>query len=118
MRKLSEEEVCTDSKVTWYLPHRFVINPKKPDRLRRVYDASAKIRGQNLNDKCTEDQITCRCLVFCFHFAKEELHSQQTCEKCTTCCVYLRVISQLLGFFGENHRAKNRVSTSSRGHSL
>ena len=54
VRKISEEEVCTDSKVTWYLPHRFVINPRKPDRLRRVYDASAKIRGQSLNDKmCT-----------------------------------------------------------------
>lgn len=54
VRKIREEEVCTDSKVTWYLPHRFVINPKKPDRLRRVYDASAKIRGQSLNDKmCT-----------------------------------------------------------------
>ena len=51
MRKLSDEEVCTDSKVTWYLPYRFVINSKKPDHLRRVYDASAKIRGQSLNDK-------------------------------------------------------------------
>ena len=51
MRKLSDEEVCIDSKVTWYLPYRFVINPKKPDRLRRVYDASAKLRSQSLNDK-------------------------------------------------------------------
>ena len=51
VRKLSEEEVWTDSKVTWYLPHRFVINPKKPNRLRRVYDASAKFRGQSTNDK-------------------------------------------------------------------
>ena len=53
LRKLSKEEVCTDSKVTWYwywylVPHRFVINPKKPDRLRTVYDASAKFRAQNL----------------------------------------------------------------------
>ena len=37
MKKLSEEEVQCDSKVTWYLPHRFVINPKKPDRLRRAW---------------------------------------------------------------------------------
>ena len=51
VKKLSDEEVQCDSKVTWYLPHRFVINPKKPDRLRRVYDASAKFMGQSLNDK-------------------------------------------------------------------
>ncbi|XP_068686750.1 uncharacterized protein [Montipora foliosa] len=51
VKKLSEGEVRCDSKVTWYLPHRFVINPKKPDRLRRVYDASAKFMGQSLNDK-------------------------------------------------------------------
>ena len=50
-KKLSEEEVQCDSKVTWYLPHRFVINPKKTDCLRRVYDASAKFMGQSLNDK-------------------------------------------------------------------
>ena len=51
VNKLSEEEVQCDSKVTWYLPHRFVINPKKPDRLRRVYDAGAKFMGQSLSDK-------------------------------------------------------------------
>ena len=37
--------------MTWYLPLRFVITPKTPDRLRRVYDASAKFRCQRLNDK-------------------------------------------------------------------
>ena len=37
MKKLSEEEGQCDSKVTWYLPHRFVINLKKPDRLRRAW---------------------------------------------------------------------------------
>ena len=51
VRNLTKEKVCTDSKVTWYLPHRFVINPEKPDRLRRVYNTSAKFMGQSLNDK-------------------------------------------------------------------
>ena len=51
VKKLSEEEVQCDSKVTWYLPHRFVINPKKTDRLRRVDDASPNFSGQSLNDK-------------------------------------------------------------------
>lgn len=51
VKKLSKDEVQCDSSVVWYLPHRFVINPKKPDRLRRVYDASAKFMGQSLNDK-------------------------------------------------------------------
>ena len=51
VKKLNEAELQSESKKTWYLPHRFVINPKKPDRLRRVYDASAKFMGQSLNDK-------------------------------------------------------------------
>ena len=51
MKKLSEAELQSESKINWYLPHRFVIHPKKPDRLRRVYDASAKFMGQSLNEK-------------------------------------------------------------------
>ena len=51
VKKLSEAELQSESKITWYLPHRFVIDPKKPDRLRRVHDASAKFMGQSLNDK-------------------------------------------------------------------
>ena len=52
MKKLSKEDVQCDSQVTWYIPLRLVINPKKPDYLGRVYDdASPKFMGQNLNDK-------------------------------------------------------------------
>ena len=54
MGKLSEEEVRSDDKVTWYYPHRFVINPKKPGHLRRVYYASANFRGQSLNKLPTD----------------------------------------------------------------
>ena len=42
---LSELEVQCDSKLTSYLPHRFVINPKKPDRLRKSIRCISKIRG-------------------------------------------------------------------------
>ena len=34
----------------WYLPHHGVDNPKKPGKLRVVYDCSARYRSQALND--------------------------------------------------------------------
>ena len=74
VKKLSEEEKQCGSKVIWYLPHRFVINPKKPDRLRKVYDASAKLMGQSLNDKIyTGPDLSRLCLEFSSDFANEGL---------------------------------------------
>ena len=34
----------------WYLPHHFVVNPNKPDKLRVVFDGSARYKGICLND--------------------------------------------------------------------
>ena len=34
----------------WYLPHHPVINPKKPEKLRIVYDCAATAHGRSLND--------------------------------------------------------------------
>ena len=49
VRKLTREEAALPSPVKWYLPHHPVINPRKPERLRRVYDASAVFHGWSLN---------------------------------------------------------------------
>lgn len=34
---------------TWYLPHHSVVNPKKPDKFRIVFDCSAKFNDTSLN---------------------------------------------------------------------
>ncbi|XP_046708913.1 uncharacterized protein LOC124388391 [Silurus meridionalis] len=40
----------TGQKTTWYIPHHGVFHPKKPEKLRVVFDCSAKFRGISLND--------------------------------------------------------------------
>lgn len=50
VKKLTKNEINKPNDATWYLPHRYVINSKKPQRLRRVYDVSARYQGQSLKD--------------------------------------------------------------------
>ena len=54
VRKLTEEEREKASNRTWYLPRHPVFNPKKPDKIRVVFDAAARNKGQSLNSSlCT-----------------------------------------------------------------
>ena len=34
----------------WYIPHHGVYHPKKPDKIRIVFDCSAEFKGESLND--------------------------------------------------------------------
>ena len=47
---LSPEEKNNTSSITNYIPHHGVLNINKPDRVRVVFDASAKINKTCLND--------------------------------------------------------------------
>ncbi|KAK3754647.1 hypothetical protein QZH41_001706 [Actinostola sp. cb2023] len=48
--KVQQSEIAGDNGRTWYIPHHGVFHPKKPDKLRIVYDCSAKYKGESLNE--------------------------------------------------------------------
>ena len=50
IKKLSEKELSEPTPRAWYLPHHPVLNPHKPDKVRRVSNAAAKYQGSSLND--------------------------------------------------------------------
>lgn len=44
------EEVNDNEENAWYIPHFGVFHPKKPDKIRVVFDCAAKSQGKSLND--------------------------------------------------------------------
>ena len=49
--KISPDELPTDGKIIWYLPHHPVFHPRKPEKARVVFDCAAKYMGTSLNDQ-------------------------------------------------------------------
>ena len=46
----TDELAATTNQPVWYVPHHPVLNPHKPDKVRRVCNAASKFRGYSLND--------------------------------------------------------------------
>ena len=50
-RKVSPQELADDTRTgLWYIPHHAVVNPKKPGKVRVVFDCAAKYSGKSIND--------------------------------------------------------------------
>jgi len=47
--QVPKEEIELPDKRIWYIPHHPVLNPKKPDKLRIVYDCAASFSSVSLN---------------------------------------------------------------------
>ncbi|XP_055623038.1 uncharacterized protein LOC129766494 [Toxorhynchites rutilus septentrionalis] len=66
--KITNEEIkTTDSKRVWYLPLGVVVNPKKPEKVRLIWDAAAKANGTSLNSQLQKgpDLLTPLPMVLC-----------------------------------------------------
>ena len=50
-RKVKDDKSRCKTDITWYLPHHNVVNPKKPEKIRVVFDCAAKCHGVSLNSK-------------------------------------------------------------------
>ena len=48
--KIPVEQQTNSHQIKWYLPHHPVLNAKKPDKLRVVFDFAAKFHGMSLNE--------------------------------------------------------------------
>ena len=46
-----QEAAPDDTPQIWYVPHHGVVNPKKPEKLRIVFDCAAQFQGTSLNDQ-------------------------------------------------------------------
>ena len=56
-------ESSPKQKETWYIPHHGVYHPKKPDKLRVVFDCSARYEGTSLNEHLLTGPDLTNCLV-------------------------------------------------------
>ena len=75
VRKLSNNELSsTRNEMQWYIPHHPVLNPHKPEKVRRVCNAAAKYQGVSLNDMLLTGPDLLQSLIgIIFRFREHEI---------------------------------------------
>ena len=72
-QEITEEDIQNASTV-WYLSHHAVVNPRKPGKLRVVFDCATKFNGTSLNDKLMKGPDLANSLVGVLtHFKKNKV---------------------------------------------
>ena len=62
-RKVPEDRVPAKSGQLWYIPHHGEYHPWKPNKIRVVFDCSARFGGTSLNDQLLQEPDLTSCLV-------------------------------------------------------
>jgi hypothetical protein len=50
-RRMTEEQLSSETMAAWYLPHHSVVQPQKPEKVRVVFDCAVKFEGTSLNEQ-------------------------------------------------------------------
>ena len=72
--ELVPEDEIDSSKRVWYIPHHPILNPRKPEKVRVVYDCAASSHLVALNDKLmTEPDLVNKLFKVLLQFRKEKI---------------------------------------------
>lgn len=72
--KVPDNDLKTSEGKVWYIPHHGVYHPKKPEKIRVVFDYRAKYNGVSLNDKLLQGpNLTNSLIGVLSHFRQERI---------------------------------------------
>ena len=62
-RNVPEDRALAKSGQLWYIPHHGVYHPRKPNKIRVIFDCTARFGGTSLNDQLLQGPDLTSCLV-------------------------------------------------------
>jgi hypothetical protein len=70
--RIPENELANEDGNVWYIPHHGVYHPRKPEKIRVVFDCSVNYKGESLNDHLLQGpDLTNQLVGVLFRFRKD-----------------------------------------------